>query len=406
MPTIDLDLERKLASFNQVCFAISSARDPDMPIIFASSSFYELTGYSQEEVLGKNCRFLHGPGTSRQKVMEIRDAIQEDRSVQVCILNYKKNGESFWNHFYLEPIFDDSGVVEYYIGVQADVTEEVDAARLSRASMAEDGPLVLTEEPTCDDVAKAEERAAGRLKSLLKQWDTSRPGQSLVHHVSGPVAAPCLPTSLLQPLMKLAQSFVLANPEEPDCPIVYASQRFLDLTGYPRDRVVGHNCRFLQGPGTDPESVRQLREGIKAGGPVTVKLLNYKYDGTPFWNHLHISAVRNASGKVVFLVGVQLDITAPQTIPEEAEASAAGAPDQAAPDQAVSVQAAEPSGRALVAQRGVCGAVRVACRSLCPADGLRRSIDDQAMLRRSQDFAARRSTDVCRVPPPSAKAVA
>ncbi len=122
--------------------------------------------------------------------------------------------------------------------------------------------------------------------------------------------------------------------------------------------------------------------------------------------------------QVVFLVGVQLDITAPQTIPEDAEASVtsaagAGAPDQAAapaqaavPDQAVSVQAAEPSGRALVAQRGVCGAVRVACRSLCPAAGLRRSVDDQATLRRSQDFASRRSTDVCRVPPPSAKAVA
>lgn len=120
--------------------------------------------------------------------------------------------------------------------------------------------------------------------------------------------------------------------------------------------------------------------------------------------------------QVVFLVGVQLDITAPQTIPEEAEASAAStaganapdqaAPGQAAPGQAVPIQAAEPSGRALVAQRGVCGAVRVACRSLCPAAGLRRSIDDQATLRRSQDFAARRSTDVCRVPPPSAKAVA
>ncbi len=110
--------------------------------------------------------------------------------------------------------------------------------------------------------------------------------------------------------------------------------------------------------------------------------------------------------QVVFLVGVQLDITAPQTIPEEAEASAASTTGPQAPDQAAPVQAAEPSGRALVAQRGVCGAVRVACRSLCPAAGLRRSIDDQATLRRSQDFASRRSTDVCRVPPSSAKAAA
>ena len=110
-------------------------------------------------------------------------------------------------------------------------------------------------------------------------------------------------------------------------------------------------------------------------------------------------------------MGVQLDITAPQTIPEEAPAPAS-APAEAGrePDQAsgheVPVQAAEPTGRALVAQRGVCGAVRVACRSLCPSAGLRRSIDDQGMLRRSQDFSGRASTDVCRVPPSSAKAAA
>lgn len=116
--------------------------------------------------------------------------------------------------------------------------------------------------------------------------------------------------------------------------------------------------------------------------------------------------------QVVFLVGVQLDITAPQTIPELA-AAAASAPADAAqrqPDQAlvqsVPVQAAEPTGRALVAQRGVCGAVRVACRSLCPSAGLRRSTDDQGMLRRSHDLSARISTDVCRTPPASASAKA
>ena len=62
----------------------------------------------------------------------------------------------------------------------------------------------------------------------------------------GPAAASCLPTSLLVPLMKLAQSFVLADPGAPDCPIVYASARFLALTGHPREAVLGRNCRFLQ----------------------------------------------------------------------------------------------------------------------------------------------------------------
>ena len=86
----------------------------------------------------------------------------------------------------------------------------------------------------CFSCSEPHHRDAVATLHHLLSIDVDCAGQSLVRHVSGPVAAPCLPTSLLQPLMKLAQSFVLANPEEPDCPIVYASQRFLDLTGYPR----------------------------------------------------------------------------------------------------------------------------------------------------------------------------
>ena len=65
-----------------------------------------------------------------------------------------------------------------------------------------------------------------------------------------------------------------------------------------REEVVGRNCRFLQGPGTDPAEVQKLREGLAAERPTTVRLLNYKHDGTPFWNHLHVSPVRDARGKV------------------------------------------------------------------------------------------------------------
>ena len=65
-----------------------------------------------------------------------------------------------------------------------------------------------------------------------------------------------------------------------------------------REAVVGRNCRFLQGPGTDQSEVQRLREALAADRPVTVKLLNYKHDGAPFWNHLHVAPVRDARGKV------------------------------------------------------------------------------------------------------------
>ena len=72
----------------------------------------------------------------------------------------------------------------------------------------------------------------------------------------------------------------------PDNPIVFVSQGFLELTGYKMDDVLGRNCRFLQGPGTDQRTVDVIRKGISAGDDVAVCLLNYKADGTPFWNQV------------------------------------------------------------------------------------------------------------------------
>ncbi|CAK0783982.1 hypothetical protein CVIRNUC_007185 [Coccomyxa viridis] len=396
-PAVDVDLEKRLSSFGNVSFVLASARDPDMPIVYASGSFYDLTGYSPAEVLGHNCRFLHGPGTSRQKLMEIRSAIMEDRPVQVCLLNYKKGDRPFWNQFFLAPIHDASGVVEYYLGIQSDVTEEVESARLARTHLEDGQAMATVEDAECPEVVRSEESAAVGLRNLVTQWHIAQKGScSSPRHNSWPGAVHVLPTSLLQPLMRLAQSFVLARPDMPDCPIVYASQRFLDLTGFPREAVVGRNCRFLQGPGTDQSEVQRLREALAADRPVTVKLLNYKHDGAPFWNHLHVAPVRDARGKVVFYVGVQLDITK-QSKAEDALKCADAAP---SPGE---VLAGEPSGKDLVAQRGVCGAVRVACRGLC-LSGLRRSLDHRCTLRPSMDQPRHSQDEVHREPPESVRA--
>ena len=74
---------------------------------------------------------------------------------------------------------------------------------------------------------------------------------------------------------------------------------------------MGRNCRFLQGPGTDPAEVARLSAALKASPPepITVTLLNYTKDGRPFWNCLHVAAVRDADGAVEFFIGVQLDVT-------------------------------------------------------------------------------------------------
>jgi PAS domain S-box-containing protein len=112
-------------------------------------------------------------------------------------------------------------------------------------------------------------------------------------------------------------SMAVADPNKPDNPIVFANKAFLDLCGYEHDEVIGRNCRFLQGPATDPAAVRQMREAIAAQRAVSVELLNYKKDGTPFWNALFIGPVFDKQEKLLYWFSSQLDVT-PRRASEEA----------------------------------------------------------------------------------------
>jgi PAS domain S-box-containing protein len=110
-------------------------------------------------------------------------------------------------------------------------------------------------------------------------------------------------------LDEAATGVVLTDPSRPDNPIVYANRRFETLTGYTLDEVVGRNCRFLQGPETDSEPVAALRDAIDAERPVTVELVNYRKDGTPFWNRVHVTPLRTDDGTVTHFLGHQQDVT-------------------------------------------------------------------------------------------------
>jgi PAS domain S-box-containing protein len=103
---------------------------------------------------------------------------------------------------------------------------------------------------------------------------------------------------------------LITNPLLPDNPIIDVNPAFTRLTGYARDEVLGRNCRFLQGPDTDAAAVQRLRAAIAAGSDTSETLLNYRKDGTPFWNDLSIAAVRDAAGQLTHFIGVQTDATA------------------------------------------------------------------------------------------------
>lgn len=115
--------------------------------------------------------------------------------------------------------------------------------------------------------------------------------------------------SLVKALQTAQQNFVITDPSLPDNPIVYASQGFLSLTGYELDEVLGRNCRFLQGPHTNPRSVERIRKGIESGEDTTVVLLNYRKDHATFWNQFFIAALRDGDGNVVNYLGVQCKVS-------------------------------------------------------------------------------------------------
>jgi len=102
---------------------------------------------------------------------------------------------------------------------------------------------------------------------------------------------------------------VVVDPNRDDHPIVFVNQAFLEMTGYARDEVIGRNCRFLQGPETDPATRAQVREAVAARRDMATEILNYRKDGSSFWNALFVSPVYNAAGDLLYFFGSQLDIT-------------------------------------------------------------------------------------------------
>jgi PAS domain S-box-containing protein len=114
--------------------------------------------------------------------------------------------------------------------------------------------------------------------------------------------------SLVKALQTAQQNFVISDPSMPDNPIVYASSGFLSLSGYSLDQVLGRNCRFLQGPLTDPRSVDRIRAGIERGDDTTVVLLNYRADGTTFWNQFFVAALRDGDSNIVNYLGAKMFI--------------------------------------------------------------------------------------------------
>ena len=106
-----------------VGIVISDPNRADNPMIYVNDAFVEMTGYSREEALGENCRFLQGEHTDSDRVDRLREAIDAEEPVSVTLRNYRKDGTEFWNHLEIAPVTTDTGEVVNYVGFQQDVTD-------------------------------------------------------------------------------------------------------------------------------------------------------------------------------------------------------------------------------------------------------------------------------------------
>jgi PAS domain S-box-containing protein len=138
---------------------ITDPRLPDNPIVFVNEAFATLTGYSRQEALGRNCRFLQGPGTNSDDIDRIRQAVAERRPIEIDLLNYRKDGSLFWNRLLVSPVFD-GGELTYFFASQYDATLERTAP-----SRPEQQELEATLQRRIADLTASEERLNFTLKA-------------------------------------------------------------------------------------------------------------------------------------------------------------------------------------------------------------------------------------------------
>ena len=122
-----------------------------------------------------------------------------------------------------------------------------------------------------------------------------------------------------QALAQADMAVCITDPRLPDNPIVFANEAFLDITGYRLTEVLGRNCRFLQGAGTNQEHIQRLRDALKNETSILVELQNYRKDGTPFWNALHVGPIFNEAGELIYFFGSQMDVSEVHDAREKSE---------------------------------------------------------------------------------------
>jgi PAS domain S-box-containing protein len=168
-------LRERAVVATDIAFTITDPRQADDPLVWVNPSFTRISGYSYEESVGRNCRFLQGPATERKAVADLRQALQDQQPVTTTLLNYRKDGTAFWNQLSITPVFDGAGELVSFVGVQSDVTERVRVEDDRKAAFAAERAARRDAEEAhaAADAARVQaERAQSRLALMAEATST------------------------------------------------------------------------------------------------------------------------------------------------------------------------------------------------------------------------------------------
>ena len=249
-------LERAIeASANGII--ISDPALPDNPLIFANAAFERMTGYSRDEVLGRNSRFLQGGDTQQRGVQELRAALREQRECRVVVRNFRKDGSPFWNELHLSPVRDAAGNVTHFVGVQNDITE-----------------LKMVEEA----VRASEERFRQLAENIREVFFVAAADSREILYVS----------PAYEEIWGRSVDSLYRDP----------LSMFADVHPDDRERVLRNLRQPLNGPGFDEYRI-------------------VRPDGTIGWVWVRVFPVRDADGDVYRVVGIAEDVTDRKQAEEE-----------------------------------------------------------------------------------------
>ncbi|QDL11731.1 histidine kinase [Brasilonema octagenarum UFV-E1] len=242
---------------------IADVTMPDSPIIYANSALEQITGYSVEEVIGKNYSFLHGYDINQPGMTELHDAIAQGKSCTVVLRNYRKDGTLFWNQVSISPVYDNHGQFTHYISIQSDITER------KQAEVA----LLVSQE---------------RLQYLL----SSSPG------------------------------VIYSSKIESDYSITFMSANVIATLGYEAHKFTA-DSRFWASH-IHPEDLHQVFVALSKLLEQGHNSHEYRFlhkNGTYRWMYDQAKLVRNDAGEPLEIVGYWLDITERKQLEEELKAS-------------------------------------------------------------------------------------